>query len=79
MGSPIPKVKRPKKGKRKNASVMTNKKKGIIVEEDVESDNDVPLHKEATWQDIYAENEQLKNQILTQMIIFEQYLRVAVL
>ena len=58
---------------------MYSKKKGIIVEEEVESDNDVPLHKEATWEDIYAENQQLKNQIIAQMTLFEQYLRVAVL
>ena len=31
------------------------------MEEDVETDDEVPLHKEATWQDVYAENEQLKN------------------
>ena len=36
---------------------IVNRKKGVIVEEDVESDNEVPLHKEATWEDIYAENE----------------------
>lgn len=79
MASPIPKMKKGKKAKKRNTNANVSKKKGIIVEEDVESDNDVPLHKEATWEDIYAENEQLKNQILTQMIIFEQYLRVAVL
>ena len=49
------------------------------MEEEVESDNDVPLRKEATWEDIYAENQQLKNQIIAQMTLFEQYLRVAVL
>ena len=39
-------------------------KTGIIMEEMNEADEEVPFHKEATWQDFQKENEQLKNQIL---------------
>lgn len=33
----------------------------------------------ATWQDMEVENNQLKDQILNQIAIFEQYLKVATL
>ena len=45
-------------------------KPGIIMEEKNEGDDEVPFHKEATWQDFQQENEQLKNQILNQIAIF---------
>ena len=32
-----------------------------------------------TWQDVQEENAQLKEQILNQIAIFEQYLKVAIL
>ena len=34
---------------------------------------------QSTWQEIQDENEALKNQILGQIAIFEQYLKVAIL
>lgn len=62
------------------------RKKGIILEDaELESENEGPddvsvaRGDNMTWQDVMDENSQLKDQIMNQIAIFEQYLKVAVL
>ena len=42
-----------------------------IMEEDVETDEEVPLHKDASWTDLYSENQQLKTELQNQIALFE--------
>ena len=66
-------------------SSLTNRKKGIILEmekEDSGSDTSPTIltsGEVGTWQDVQEENAQLKSQIVNQIAIFEQYLKVAIL
>ena len=63
-----------------------NRKKGVIMEMEEEysgSENGISNfnvnYEKATWQEMQDENNQMKTQILNQIAIFEQYLKVATL
>lgn len=69
-----------KDNKDKKTRRVQRDKNGVIVEQSDEgSDEEYDPHKRSGWQEILEENMQLRGEVQTQILIFEQYLKVALL